>query len=121
MPAERRFGTSELGDALRRLAREAPARLPRRRGDPRLRPRSAARQLRAAHLNEGLGLYQTLADYEIAQLNAWSSSVGGDDKIAQMQLTEDAEDLKDLYEEGSNLNATLDQTTATLIQNMKGA
>jgi uncharacterized protein with von Willebrand factor type A (vWA) domain len=34
---ERRFAASATGDALRRLAREAPARLPRRRGHRRMR------------------------------------------------------------------------------------
>jgi uncharacterized protein len=36
---ERRFSTSATGDALRRLAREAPTRLPRRRGHRRMRAR----------------------------------------------------------------------------------
>ena len=37
--AERRFGPSGPSDALRRLAREAPSRLPRRRGHRRMRAR----------------------------------------------------------------------------------
>ena len=37
--AERRFSASGPGDALRRLARKAPARLPRRRGHRRMRAR----------------------------------------------------------------------------------
>jgi uncharacterized protein len=36
---ERRFGTSATGDALRRLARDAPTHLPRRRGHRRIRAR----------------------------------------------------------------------------------
>jgi uncharacterized protein with von Willebrand factor type A (vWA) domain len=55
---ERRFGTSGPGDALRRLAREAPARLPRRRGHRRMRARRGPwadlrRTLRESARNDG--------------------------------------------------------------------
>jgi len=56
--SERRFGTNGLGDALRRLAREAPARLPRRRGHRRMRARRGPfadlrRTLRESARNDG--------------------------------------------------------------------
>ena len=56
--AERRFGRSEPGDALRRLAREAPGRLPRRRGHRRMRARRGPwadlrRTLRESARNDG--------------------------------------------------------------------
>jgi uncharacterized protein with von Willebrand factor type A (vWA) domain len=56
--AERRFGVSGLGDALRRLAREAPARVPRRRGHRRMRARRGPwadlrRTLRESVRNDG--------------------------------------------------------------------
>jgi uncharacterized protein with von Willebrand factor type A (vWA) domain len=55
---ERRFGASEASDALRRLAREASARLPRRRGHRRLRARRGPwadlrRTLREAARHDG--------------------------------------------------------------------
>ena len=55
---ERRFAASATGDALRRLAREAPARLPRRRGHRRMRARRGPwadlrRTLRESVRNDG--------------------------------------------------------------------
>jgi uncharacterized protein with von Willebrand factor type A (vWA) domain len=55
---ERRFGPAGASDALRRLAREAPARLPRRRGHRRMRARRGPwadlrRTLREAARNDG--------------------------------------------------------------------
>lgn len=55
---ERRFGPGGASDALRRLAREAPARLPRRRGHRRMRARRGPwadlrRTLREASRNDG--------------------------------------------------------------------
>ena len=55
---ERRFGPGALGDALRRLAREAPNRLPRRRGHRRMRARRGPwadlrRTLRETVRNDG--------------------------------------------------------------------
>ena len=55
---ERRFGPAGASDALRRLAREAPARLPRRRGHRRMRTRRGPwadlrRTLREAARNDG--------------------------------------------------------------------
>ncbi|GGC47400.1 VWA domain-containing protein [Chelatococcus reniformis] len=56
--SERRFGTSGPCDALRRLTREAPRRLPRRRGNRRMRARHGPwadlrRTLREAVRNDG--------------------------------------------------------------------
>jgi hypothetical protein len=56
--AERRFGPSGPSDALRRLAREAPTRLPRRRGHRRMRARRGPwadlrRTLRESVRNDG--------------------------------------------------------------------
>jgi uncharacterized protein with von Willebrand factor type A (vWA) domain len=56
--AERRFGESGPSDALRRLAREAPHRLPRRRGNRRMRARRGPwadlrRTLRESARNDG--------------------------------------------------------------------
>jgi uncharacterized protein len=56
--AERRFGGGGLSDALRRLAREAPHRLPRRRGHRRMRARRGPwadlrRTLRESARNDG--------------------------------------------------------------------
>jgi len=56
--AERRFGPSWPSDALRRLAREAPTRLPRRRGHRRMRARRGPwadlrRTLRESVRNDG--------------------------------------------------------------------
>jgi uncharacterized protein with von Willebrand factor type A (vWA) domain len=56
--AERRFGQGRPSDALRRLAREAPTRLPRRRGHRRMRARRGPwadlrRTLREAARNDG--------------------------------------------------------------------
>jgi uncharacterized protein len=56
--AERRFGPSGPGDALRRLAREASGRLPRRRGHRRMRARRGPwadlrRTLRESARNDG--------------------------------------------------------------------
>ena len=56
--AERRFGQSGQSDALRRLAREAPGRLPRRRGHRRMRARRGPwadlrRTLRESARNDG--------------------------------------------------------------------
>ena len=56
--AERRFGPGGPGDALRRLAREAPSRLPRRRGHRRMRARRGPwadlrRTLRESARNDG--------------------------------------------------------------------
>jgi uncharacterized protein len=56
--AERRFGPSRPNDALRRLAREAPTRLPRRRGHRRMRARRGPwadlrRTLRESVRNDG--------------------------------------------------------------------
>jgi uncharacterized protein with von Willebrand factor type A (vWA) domain len=56
--AERRFGPDNASDALRRLARNAPARLPRRRGHRRMRARRGPwadlrRTLREATRNDG--------------------------------------------------------------------
>jgi uncharacterized protein with von Willebrand factor type A (vWA) domain len=56
--AERRFGPSGPSDALRRLAREAPSRLPRRRGHRRMRARRGPwadlrRTLRESARNDG--------------------------------------------------------------------
>jgi uncharacterized protein with von Willebrand factor type A (vWA) domain len=56
--AERRFGVSGPSDALRRLAREAPHRLPRRRGHRRMRARRGPwadlrRTLRESARNDG--------------------------------------------------------------------
>jgi uncharacterized protein len=56
--AERRFGPSGPSEALRRLAREAPSRLPRRRGHRRMRARRGPwadlrRTLREAARNDG--------------------------------------------------------------------
>jgi uncharacterized protein with von Willebrand factor type A (vWA) domain len=56
--AERRFGSSGPSDALRRLAREAPGRLPRRRGHRRMRARRGPwadlrRTLRESARNDG--------------------------------------------------------------------
>ena len=55
---ERRFGPAGASDALRRLARDAPARLPRRRGHRRMRARRGPwadlrRTLREAARNDG--------------------------------------------------------------------
>jgi uncharacterized protein len=55
---ERRFSASATGDALRRLAREAPTRLPRRRGHRRMRARRGPfadlrRTLRDSVRNDG--------------------------------------------------------------------
>ena len=55
---ERRFGPDSPSDALRRLARDAPARLPRRRGHRRMRARRGPwadlrRTLREATRNDG--------------------------------------------------------------------
>ena len=55
---ERRFGPPGASDALRRLARDAPARLPRRRGHRRIRARRGPwadlrRTLREAACNDG--------------------------------------------------------------------
>ena len=55
---ERRFGPADASDALRRLARDAPARLPRRRGHRRMRARRGPwadlrRTLREAARNDG--------------------------------------------------------------------
>ncbi len=55
---ERRFGPGVQGDALRRLAREAPTRLPRRRGHRRMRARRGPwadlrRTLRESVRNDG--------------------------------------------------------------------
>ena len=55
---ERRFAASATGDALRKLAREAPARLPRRRGHRRMRARRGPwadlrRTLRESVRNDG--------------------------------------------------------------------
>ena len=55
---ERRFAASTTGDALRRLSREAPARLPRRRGHRRMRARRGPcadlrRTLRESVRNDG--------------------------------------------------------------------
>ena len=55
---ERYFGPARASDALRRLAREAPARLPRRRGHRRMRARRGPwadlrRTLREARRNDG--------------------------------------------------------------------
>jgi uncharacterized protein with von Willebrand factor type A (vWA) domain len=55
---ERRFGSSGPSDALRRLAREAPSRLPRRRGHRRMRARRGPwadlrRTLRETARNDG--------------------------------------------------------------------
>ena len=55
---ERRFAASATGDALRRLSREAPARLPRRRGHRRMRARRGPwadlrRTLRESVRNDG--------------------------------------------------------------------
>ncbi|MGZ3269090.1 MAG: vWA domain-containing protein [Croceibacterium sp.] len=55
---ERRFGPGAQGDALRRLAREAPTRLPRRRGHRRMRARRGPwadlrRTLRESLRNDG--------------------------------------------------------------------
>jgi uncharacterized protein with von Willebrand factor type A (vWA) domain len=55
---ERRFGAGRLNDALRRLAREAPTRLPRRRGHRRMRARRGPwadlrRTLRETARNDG--------------------------------------------------------------------
>jgi uncharacterized protein len=56
--AERRFGASRPSDALRRLARKAPGRLPRRRGHRRMRARRGPwadlrRTLRESARNDG--------------------------------------------------------------------
>jgi uncharacterized protein with von Willebrand factor type A (vWA) domain len=56
--AERRFGAGGASDALRRLAREAPGRLPRRRGHRRMRARRGPwadlrRTLRESARNDG--------------------------------------------------------------------
>src|SRR6201999_2859558 len=55
---ERRFATGATSDALRRLAREAPTRLPRRRGHRRMRARRGPwadlrRDLRESARNDG--------------------------------------------------------------------
>jgi len=68
---ERRFGLADQDEALRRLAREAPTRLPRRRSYRRLRGRRGPlvdlrRTLRDAVRNDG----------EVLNWRAWNAANG---------------------------------------------
>jgi len=60
------------------------------------------------------------ADMEewIKNLDSWKDTINSDDKIGLMTLQEHAEDLKNLYETGSNLNAKTDQAASLIISNM---
>jgi hypothetical protein len=59
-------------------------------------------------------------DRLINNLTNVKDKVSGDDKISMMNLQEDASNVKDLYELGSNLLAKLDQSGSVLISNIKG-
>ena len=59
-------------------------------------------------------------DMFIGKANAWKDKIGGDDKLAMMSLTQHAEDLKNIYQMGSNLNAALNQPMNTIVGNIKG-
>ncbi len=54
----------------------------------------------------------------IQRLNDWKDKVSGDDKIGMMTLQSDADRMKNLYEEGSNLVAKLNQIASTIIGNI---
>jgi hypothetical protein len=54
----------------------------------------------------------------IKNLDSWKDTINSDDKIGLMTLQEHAEDLKNLYETGSNLNAKTDQVASLIISNM---
>jgi hypothetical protein len=54
----------------------------------------------------------------IEKLDSWKDSINSDDKIGLMTLQEHAEDLKNLYETGSNLNAKTDQVASLIISNL---
>jgi hypothetical protein len=61
---------------------------------------------------------QPIMEEWIKNLDSWKDSVSSDDKIGLMTLQEHAEDLKNLYETGSNLNAKTDQVASLIISNM---
>lgn len=58
-------------------------------------------------------------DSFVQKLNDWKDKVSGDDKISMMALTSDAEDLKNVYGMGSNLNSKFDEITSHLISQIK--
>jgi hypothetical protein len=54
----------------------------------------------------------------VQRLNDWKDKVSGDDKIGMMTLQSDADQMKNLYEVGSNLVSKSDQIVSTIIGNI---
>jgi len=65
-----------------------------------------------------VGSAQAILEEAIKKLDSWKDNINSDDKIGLMTLQEHAEDLKNLYETGSNLNAKTDQVASLIISNM---
>ena len=63
---------------------------------------------------------QSMVQQAIDTMTSWKDEVSGDDKLAIMQLTQDAEEMKNIYSVGSNLLSSGNQTKQTLIGNMRG-
>jgi len=64
------------------------------------------------------GAMQSILDATIKRLDDWKDKVASDDKIGLMTLQADAERMKNLYEQGSNLVAKESQIASVIISNI---
>ena len=64
------------------------------------------------------GAMQSILDATIKRLDDWKDKVASDDKIGLMTLQADAERMKNLYEQGSNLVAKESEIAGVIISNI---
>jgi hypothetical protein len=67
---------------------------------------------------DGTPAMQSILDDVIKRLDDWKEKVTGDDKIGLMTLQADADRMKNIYEQGSNLVAKESQIASLIISNI---